>query len=368
MSQPALFSVAGMRDRTKSKNYCPDRDEFRRDHERRRAWGLQRRHTEKLRRIRERDSMPLSREDREWLASLTPRTPPASTPPQAPSAPTPPQTPAAPEPPRAPAAPPAPPQTPAAPAPPRAPAVSEPTRALATSLPPQNPAAPAPMPLACDAAVVQSGIAAAPVVSVPRAGAAARRGRGGGVRADRFLVPGCPQLGKLLPRSGRGGSLLNEYGAGRTSVTVALGAFPDGRVRGGHRAMAGEQPCKFWPDLLCSSRVILRIVWPKSIGRRSSQHSVSIVRRVGVFAIPYRVSGIRFLTSGIRLHAPVRNTNHRRCDARIRIRGGSVSACRARGGLKGVHSPGGRGSGRDAFGPAGSGVTGRDAFRPADAG
>ncbi|WP_197686114.1 hypothetical protein [Actinoplanes derwentensis] len=73
MSQMALFSAAGMRDQTKARNYSPSRDEFRHEHEKRRAWGLQRRHAEKLRRIRERDSMPLSHDDREWLASLTPQ-------------------------------------------------------------------------------------------------------------------------------------------------------------------------------------------------------------------------------------------------------------------------------------------------------
>ena len=42
-----------MRDRTRSGNYSASRDEFRRDHERRRAWGLQRRHADRLRHVRE---------------------------------------------------------------------------------------------------------------------------------------------------------------------------------------------------------------------------------------------------------------------------------------------------------------------------
>jgi hypothetical protein len=42
-----------MRDRTASRNYSPERDQFRREHERRRAYGLQRRHAERLRRLHE---------------------------------------------------------------------------------------------------------------------------------------------------------------------------------------------------------------------------------------------------------------------------------------------------------------------------
>src|SRR5689334_14742915 len=56
MGQMSLFSrteIAGMRDRTKARNYSAERDEFRRDHERRRAFGLQRRHATKLRRLQQ---------------------------------------------------------------------------------------------------------------------------------------------------------------------------------------------------------------------------------------------------------------------------------------------------------------------------
>jgi hypothetical protein len=42
-----------MRDRMRARNYSPERERFRREHERHRAWGLARRHEEKLRRIRE---------------------------------------------------------------------------------------------------------------------------------------------------------------------------------------------------------------------------------------------------------------------------------------------------------------------------
>ena len=43
--------LAKMRDRTKSRSYSPAGDEFRRIHERHRAWGLKRRHAERLRQI-----------------------------------------------------------------------------------------------------------------------------------------------------------------------------------------------------------------------------------------------------------------------------------------------------------------------------
>ncbi|WP_430785637.1 hypothetical protein, partial [Actinoplanes sp. G11-F43] len=56
MAQMSLFSraqTAAMRDWTKARNYDPDRAEFRRQHKIRRDWGLQRRHAEKLRRLRD---------------------------------------------------------------------------------------------------------------------------------------------------------------------------------------------------------------------------------------------------------------------------------------------------------------------------
>jgi hypothetical protein len=52
MRQLSMFTpaeLAGMRDRTASRNYSPSRDEFRREHERHRAWGLARRHASRLR-------------------------------------------------------------------------------------------------------------------------------------------------------------------------------------------------------------------------------------------------------------------------------------------------------------------------------
>ena len=59
MRQLELFSraeLAGMRDRSRARNYSASRDEFRRAHERHRVWGLQRRHAERLRQIREREA------------------------------------------------------------------------------------------------------------------------------------------------------------------------------------------------------------------------------------------------------------------------------------------------------------------------
>ena len=41
-------ATAAMRDRTKARNYSPEKEEFRRDHARRRQWGLARRHAQKL--------------------------------------------------------------------------------------------------------------------------------------------------------------------------------------------------------------------------------------------------------------------------------------------------------------------------------
>lgn len=57
MRQLQLFTsaaLAQMRDRTASRHYSPGHDEFRRGHERRRAWGLIQRHGERLRHLRDR--------------------------------------------------------------------------------------------------------------------------------------------------------------------------------------------------------------------------------------------------------------------------------------------------------------------------
>ncbi|MBB4750087.1 hypothetical protein BJ964_004248 [Actinoplanes lobatus] len=55
MRQGSLFSrahIAEMRDPAKARNHSPEREEFRRAQQRRRVFGLERRHAEKLRRLR----------------------------------------------------------------------------------------------------------------------------------------------------------------------------------------------------------------------------------------------------------------------------------------------------------------------------
>ncbi|WP_203833671.1 hypothetical protein, partial [Actinoplanes campanulatus] len=44
-----------MRDRSARRNHSPAAEQFRREHERHRAWGLHRRHAERLRRTRTHD-------------------------------------------------------------------------------------------------------------------------------------------------------------------------------------------------------------------------------------------------------------------------------------------------------------------------
>src|SRR6266498_4037083 len=50
MRQLELFTrsqLAAIRDRTRKRNYSPEKEEFRRDHQRHRRWGLARRHAQK---------------------------------------------------------------------------------------------------------------------------------------------------------------------------------------------------------------------------------------------------------------------------------------------------------------------------------
>ena len=54
MPQLELFTraqLAGMRDRTRRRNYSAEAEEFRRDHQRHREWGLQQRQARKLSRL-----------------------------------------------------------------------------------------------------------------------------------------------------------------------------------------------------------------------------------------------------------------------------------------------------------------------------
>lgn len=64
MRQLELFTrseVAHMRDRTAARNYSPDKEAFRKQHERHRAWGLVERHRERMRHLRSRRAAADSR-------------------------------------------------------------------------------------------------------------------------------------------------------------------------------------------------------------------------------------------------------------------------------------------------------------------
>src|SRR5262249_39040198 len=55
VAQIGLFSraqITAMRDRTRSRNYSPERDAFRREHQRHRDWGLTQRYARKERHLR----------------------------------------------------------------------------------------------------------------------------------------------------------------------------------------------------------------------------------------------------------------------------------------------------------------------------
>jgi len=74
MRQLQLFTtaeLAKMRDRTKARNYSPERDEFRREHERRRAFGLARRHAQRMYNSFQRAASACEK-DREGPTSRTP--------------------------------------------------------------------------------------------------------------------------------------------------------------------------------------------------------------------------------------------------------------------------------------------------------
>jgi hypothetical protein len=90
MRQLQLFTtteLAAMRDRTASRSYSPAAEEFRREHERHRAWGLTRRHAERLRRLHGSDCEPHTptaegmHPERRALAPPSPAGSPRTTPP-----------------------------------------------------------------------------------------------------------------------------------------------------------------------------------------------------------------------------------------------------------------------------------------------
>ena len=127
--------LATMRDRTARRNYSPEADEFRRVHEVERAWGLKRRHAEKLRRLRSASPDRL-KAAASGTASARPSTPPRSLVAGPPAAPprssAPPRRPAAAQPSAA-ARPPAPARPPALA---RPPASARPQPAASPSIPP----------------------------------------------------------------------------------------------------------------------------------------------------------------------------------------------------------------------------------------
>ena len=131
MGQLSLFGrseIAAMRDRTAKRNYSPAADEFRREHERHRKWGLQQRHGEKLRRLRLSRSAALAAATPEGgpACPTAPAAPPAPRVPTAPRVSTPPASPSAARVPAAPraATPPAPSCAPRVPAPPASPSAA----------------------------------------------------------------------------------------------------------------------------------------------------------------------------------------------------------------------------------------------------
>ncbi|MER7009359.1 hypothetical protein ABT297_40810, partial [Dactylosporangium sp. NPDC000555] len=72
-----------MRDRTRSRHYSPAKEQFRREHARHRDWGLAKRHSEKLRRVRG-DTPPVSSDQRGGSVQgpVPPSPPPPVTPPE----------------------------------------------------------------------------------------------------------------------------------------------------------------------------------------------------------------------------------------------------------------------------------------------
>src|SRR4051794_37397383 len=88
VGQMGLFSraaLAGMRDRTKARNYSPAAEAFRREHARHREWGLRQRHGRKLMRGRlERGGAQLTTIGTDQACRPSDAPPPAAPPPAAP--------------------------------------------------------------------------------------------------------------------------------------------------------------------------------------------------------------------------------------------------------------------------------------------
>ncbi|SDT52791.1 hypothetical protein SAMN04489716_4310 [Actinoplanes derwentensis] len=104
-------------------------------------------------------------------------------------------------------------------------------------------------------------------------------------------------------RLGRGGLLLNDYGSGQVLLTVTLDVVPSNRVRGGHRAMVREQPCRSLSNFQGSSRGLPRTAWPKRSRHHVRRTEVSCAWEADVIDASER-------TSGIYLPASASRTNH----------------------------------------------------------
>ncbi len=238
MAQMSLFSraqTAAMRDWTKARNYDPDRAEFRRQHKIRRDWGLQRRHAEKLRRLRESGIPPRTPADITGIrAHPTPRpTPPPPTAASTPATPVPQH----------------PPVTRSAPA--RQPAPATRSAPVTRSAPASCPALAASPGVARHPAVrrqpsaasrrapaTRPATAAAPAVSLP----APRAPQPGGPsrRPETNRQPAAATPAPAPVGSVWGCLFMNECGRRRTMVTVTLDEGRDGQVIEGLRAIVGE--------------------------------------------------------------------------------------------------------------------------------
>ncbi|MCW2137929.1 hypothetical protein BXY51_002472 [Actinoplanes cyaneus] len=255
VAQMSLFSrseLAGMRDRTLSRNYSVEREEFRREHERHRAWGLRQRHTRKL--VRSGWSASAA-----WAAvtagedQLRQAVPAVPAPPQtADPAPRPPFSVAAPSVERVPVGtPPSPQHVPGPPTPTSqqlAPCVPTP------AVPQLAPSAPAPAPATGSPQLAPSPPAPAPaspqLAPSPPAPASPQVAPSAPAPASPLLAPSS----QLAPGRGRAGLFIVLVGWCVMVVKVALDKVGCRRVRCGHRAMV--QVRAIIPAVCCCGRKV----------------------------------------------------------------------------------------------------------------
>jgi hypothetical protein len=285
-----LFSraeIAGMRDWAAARNHCPERDAFRREHERHRAWGLQRRHAAKLRHVRQQRSAPpaapaapatrgnhprpaiAARRPPTWQAETAQPPPARATTPQATATKTP-----TPQPPPAPAttpqatatktpapqAPPAPATTPQAtatktPAPQAPPAPATTPQATATKTP-----TPQPPPAAAVASTRDAGRTSsvmAPRAPSPASGLQVPQPAGPQSQTPRAPLPTRPPpeadrtpRRALAGAAASGRTFMNFFGHRASVVTVTLGAVRHREVRRGHHVVVQPDNTRQW----CESR------------------------------------------------------------------------------------------------------------------